>query len=240
MFNFLRDSTYGRRSTVNMIKKVFPKPNHEAAILDLGVGFGEDLKMAGTIAQTTKLYAIDYHDKNRKVLEANNMTMEVRDIEHDTLPYKDGSFDLVIINMVLEHVKEIFWIMHGVTRALKRDGHVLIGLPNLVSLANRSRLLFGIQPMCVDTRLSHVRGFTPQGVKSFMRIPDCYKLVDFQGTGMTPLPSILAKIPAKMFPTLATCIHFLYQRNADYCEGFLEHTDSEIFKVSNFKGAVDD
>jgi len=52
----------------------------------------------------------------------------VHNIEH-TLPFKDDDFDIVRMNMVLEHVDNILGVMDEVWRITKKKGNVIITVP---------------------------------------------------------------------------------------------------------------
>jgi SAM-dependent methyltransferase len=48
----------------------------------------------------------------------------------ETLPFRDASFDLVTMNMVLEHVREPQLLIREVTRVLRRGGTFVVHTPN--------------------------------------------------------------------------------------------------------------
>ena len=75
--------------------------------------------------------------------------MFVVDIERNSLPFANEPLQVILSNQTLEHVKEIFWIFHEVSRVLKTNGYLIIAVPNLASLHNRLLLLLGMQPSCL-------------------------------------------------------------------------------------------
>ena len=82
------------------------------------------------------------------------------DLEKDIFPYDNDFFDVIIVNQILEHTKELFWIFHEATRVLTVGGKLIIGVPNLASLHNRILLLTGQHPTPIKSSSPHVRGFT--------------------------------------------------------------------------------
>jgi len=43
-------------------------------------------------------------------------------IENESIPVSEGYFDIVIVNQIVEHMKEIFWIFGEISRVLKKGG----------------------------------------------------------------------------------------------------------------------
>jgi predicted SAM-dependent methyltransferase len=82
------------------------------------------------------------------------------DIERERFPFDDECMDVIIINQVMEHVKEVFWILHKVSRILKTRGHFIVGVPNLAFYVQRLLLLIGEQHSCIKNYSAHVRGYT--------------------------------------------------------------------------------
>ena len=102
-------------------------------------------------------------------------------LELDPLPFEDESIDVVMTNQVLEHVKEIFWILHQASRVLRVGGSMVIGVPNLASFHNRLLLLFGKQPTVIQNHSAHLRGYTRHDILRMfeMIFPGGYRLEDF-------------------------------------------------------------
>jgi predicted SAM-dependent methyltransferase len=79
------------------------------------------------------------------------------DIECDRFPFADETVDLVVANQILEHVNEIFWVLHECARVLRLGGILVIGVPNLASFHNRVLLAAGRQPTSLINASAHVR-----------------------------------------------------------------------------------
>lgn len=102
-------------------------------VVDLGAGSGRDLSIVRRIQPNARLIAIEGGIEYAKALQGKADEVAVANIERDRLPMEDNQVDLIIANQILEHTKEIFWIFHEVTRALKQGGHFLFGVPNICS-----------------------------------------------------------------------------------------------------------
>ncbi len=146
-------------------------------------------------------------------------------LELDPLPFEDGSIDVVLSNQVMEHVKEIFWILHQVTRSLRVGGYLILGVPNLASYHNRLLLLLGKQPTAIQNHSAHLRGYTRHDILRMfeMIFPGGYELVGFRGANFYPFPSFLAKPLAKILPNGAWGIFMLFKKKRVYNEEFLMH-----------------
>ncbi len=144
--------------------------------------------------------------------------------------------DAVILNQVLEHTKEIFWIAHEATRVLKPGGSLIVGVPNLASLHNRALLLLGRQPTSIKTLSAHVRGFTKGDVLAFLEgvFPGGYSLEGFGGSNFYPLPGVLARPMARMFPGMAWGIFFRLVKRRPYQGEFLRYLERHPLET-NFR-----
>jgi SAM-dependent methyltransferase len=97
---------------------------------------------------------------NPEYIAAARIRTERVDLEHDPLPFPDATFDVVVAQQVLEHLKNVHRALAEVSRVLARGGVLVVGAPNLASAHNRVLLAFGRQPTAIRTVSEHVRGFT--------------------------------------------------------------------------------
>jgi ubiquinone/menaquinone biosynthesis C-methylase UbiE len=87
------------------------------------------------------------------------------DLNRDSLPFTDATFDLIFAGEVIEHLVDTDFFLTELHRCLRPGGVVLITTPNLVSFENRLRILLGIYPIWVNYNLSgsgHIRAYTPR------------------------------------------------------------------------------
>ena len=69
-------------------------------------------------------------DADRGALEKHNLFTRRVEGNGETLPFGDGSFDLITANMVLEHVRDPASLFKEVARVLGPGGLFLIHTPN--------------------------------------------------------------------------------------------------------------
>jgi len=208
------------------------------AVLDIGAGSGIDLGLAQAAAPEAALHAIEVHPPHVRALRERGIAAHPLNIERDPLPFPDGSLDVVIANQVLEHTKEIFWILHEVTRCLRTGGHLILGVPNLASAHNRLLLLLGRQPTPIQSNSAHVRGFTRGDLLAFLQSghPDGYALTGFCGGNFYPFPPALARPLAAALPTLAWGIFLMLRKERDYKDGFLTYPVDRQLETNFYRG----
>lgn len=207
-------------------------------IADIGAGSGRDLQIAQTVFPHAKKIAIESYPENIALLREKVDQVVPVNIENESLPFVAESLDIVIANQVLEHTKEIFWIMHEITRCLKVGGHFIMGVPNVASLHNRLLLLFGQHPTQHKLYSAHVRPFSKSDTKKFMAIcfPDGYALEKFAGSQFYPFPAWLTRILCPLLPGMAFSIFFLFRKLKPYHTEFLDHPVKAKLETPFFLG----
>lgn len=205
---------YGR----HLIERFVVEAGPARTVVDLGAGQGADLGIARARLPGANLHAIECHGPNAAILADRGFVVHALDIERDRLPFEDGSVDLVIANQVLEHTKELFWIVHEVSRVLRDGGSFIVGVPNLASLHNRILLACGRQPTQIRSASAHVRGFTRPDVLDFFDtcFPGGYVVEGFGGGNFYPFPPPIARSLANVFPTMAWGIFFRLVKRLPY------------------------
>jgi SAM-dependent methyltransferase len=69
------------------------------------------------------------------------------DLEFDSFPYNDESFDWVLCCEVLEHMEiDPMFMLSEVNRILKPGGRMLLTTPNVVSSTGLHKMLLGLEP----------------------------------------------------------------------------------------------
>src|SRR5581483_3945405 len=137
-----RSLNYGRYCIREFLRKSVPYQS----VLDMGAGGGDDLALAKEIQGHAKLLGVEVHAPYAKKLTSKGVKVLRLNIEKDRLPLGDGKADVVIMNQILEHTKEVFWILHEVSRVLPVGGKLIMGVPNMAALHNRILLALGRQP----------------------------------------------------------------------------------------------
>jgi SAM-dependent methyltransferase len=226
---------YGRHHIFNFLQNAMPFET----VLDLGSGKGDDLDLAKSINLNASLHAIEGYPPYVEHLKSKNINVYNLDVERDKIPFENESVDVIIMNQIMEHVKDVYWIFHEVTRVLKVGGHFIVGVPNLASLHNRLLLAIGEQPTCIQNDSAHVRGYTK---KDFNKLADCgfkngYKLNNFGGSNFYPFPPIIAKPLAKLLPKMAWSIFMDWQKTIKYSDnGYLEYPQKNKLETKFYLG----
>lgn len=213
--------TYGE----HIIKRYLEQLSSVTQAADLGAGFGRDLNFVKDKFPEASLYAIECRPDYIANLEGQGIRTHPSNIEKDLLPFQDEGLDLIVCNQILEHTKELFWIMHEISRCLKVGGSLIIGVPNIASLHNRIGLLLGKHPTQSKACSAHVRCFSKNDFLLFLQ--ECfqggYSLKSFDGSQFYPFPSTISQPLARLFPGFSFSIFFLLQKTREYKKSFLEY-----------------
>ncbi|MCL4562776.1 MAG: methyltransferase domain-containing protein [Chloroflexi bacterium] len=212
------------------------------SVMDIGAGSGDDLKIALGVNPSAKAYAVEVNPVSAHSLAQHGVEVFNINIERQRIPLGDGTVDLVILNQVLEHIKDVYWVAHEISRLLPTGGKLIIGVPNLASLHNRLLLMFGRQPTSIKTNSAHVRGFTRGDLLQFFDeiFPGGYHLQGIRGANFYPFPPPVARLMAVAFPSLAWGMFLLLRKERDYHQEFLEAPIIEELETNFFVGRNED
>lgn len=142
---------------------------------------------------------IEIFDGPAKAAEARGVMVARIDLEMGKFPFEDDSFDIVVCNQVLEHLKNIWWTLSEIYRCLKPGGTLIVSVPNLASLHNRILLAFGAQPTSIRTQGPHVRGYTLREFTSLLELDGALRVERVRGVGFYPLPGTWANPLARLW-----------------------------------------
>ena len=228
--------SYGRhiieKWAVDRLSRAPGKP----AVLDIGCGKGDDLaRIREKIGPECQLFGVEGFDEYRQICLQKGITTVKLDIERETFPYPDEFFDVVIINQVLEHVKDVFYVVSEISRIVKKKGVVIIGVPNLATWHDRLILMLGRQPSGIKLPGPHVRGITMPALQEFMELDAYFTTVDNKGSGFYPFPAKIAMALARIFPNFATAIFGLFERT-DKSGAFIEVLHSRFYETNYYTG----
>lgn len=191
-----------------------------ATVLDLGPGSGDDLIICRNLFPAALLIGVESHEPYVNHLESLGIKVIKLDIEHSILPLEGGSVDVIILNQILEHTKEVFWVLHECSRVLKKGGTLIVGVPNLAAWHNRLILLLGVQPPAIASLSCHVRGFTGEDLAQLLQSGGL-NVERRLSAGFYPFPPLIARLLAKLLPNLGWSIHMLARKNTEYHDEFL-------------------
>lgn len=99
-------------------------PLEGAAMLDIGCGIGTYVRKLEELSD--RVYGIDVEAARVRQGERGALAVAVS----EQLPFARGSFDMVLLNEVIEHVSDDARTLHEACRVVRPGGHVVIYAPN--------------------------------------------------------------------------------------------------------------
>ncbi len=138
---------------------------------------------------------------------------------NETFPIMSEEFDLIIAGEVIEHIFDTDKFLSECFRILKRDGSIVITTPNLATLKDRVRFLFGKMPRQInphDKYLKlHIRPFTYVGLKRALNNSN-FKIKKLKSNYLVfPLPnegSFMVRFLGILFPKLSSSLIVLAEK----------------------------
>jgi len=115
--------------------------SEKSHVLDIGCGDGNVSSLYLTKGCTVT--GIDISEKALKYAAGQGIKILKYNINEIPLPIKNESFDIVIFSDVLEHVIDPFSLLVDTHRILKKNGKIIISVPNFARFSNRLRMLIG-------------------------------------------------------------------------------------------------
>lgn len=196
--------------------------------LDIGCGTGYFSNLIKKTFSDSEVYGLDISKKALSI--ARKQYPNIHFLEGDAelkLPFKDGSFDLVISGEHLEHLKDVDTYLLEIHRIMHSKGTLILTTPNLASWLNRALLLFGLQPFYLEPSLrqtlpilsyfgktfpddlnappsGHLRLYTLNMLKKLLSFYG-FSLVEargtsiLQGAGLKQLDQFFSNIPSLAF-----------------------------------------
>lgn len=186
--------------------------------LDVRPGDGALLAAVHRAVPGAELHALEAEPTRQPPLRALGASVFSAALERDALPFPDGSIDLVLLNHVLEHVRELFWVMHEVSRVLPVGGSLVILAPNLATLGNRLRLLLGHQPHTPGAG----RGFTRRGLVRLLQdaYPNGYRLAQVGGSRLRVVRTVSRELAVRLVKQREYRREFLEYPTHEHLSGF--------------------
>ncbi|WP_436344069.1 class I SAM-dependent methyltransferase [Natronorubrum sp. FCH18a] len=115
-------------------------------ILDVGCGDGELTMRIGKSCGAFDIFGVDISRGSVKSAQNRGVNAVLLDIDHEGLPFRDGTFDSIHSGEVFDYIKNDSHYFREIYRVLKPGGIFIISFPNLASLHNRVALLRGEMP----------------------------------------------------------------------------------------------
>jgi len=113
----------GQDRRLNLIRRYVPLEG--AVVLDIGCGIGTYVRRLRQVAR--RAYGIDIDaPRVRQGADTGSLAIAVS----EQLPFATASLDAVLLNEVIEHVRDDKQTLHEACRVVKPGGHVIIYAPN--------------------------------------------------------------------------------------------------------------
>ena len=100
---------------------------HFDSILEIGCGTGKNTVFLAQIGEN--VHAVDFSqgmmERAKEKVQAENVRFSMMDITHKW-NFEDGSFDLIVCNLVLEHIQDLAFIFAEAARTLEEKGRFFV------------------------------------------------------------------------------------------------------------------
>ncbi|MBI5289144.1 MAG: methyltransferase domain-containing protein [Chloroflexi bacterium] len=167
---------FGQDRRLDLIRRYAPLEG--ARILDIGCGLGVYVRKVREFSD--RVVGIDIDAKRLREGAKTTPALMLSVGEH--LPFRDGTFDVVVLNEVIEHVHDDRATMAEAFRAIRPGGHIVIYAPNRLypfethGIYLGKRFVFGNMPFVnwlpnpLRNRLvPHARAYTKRGIRNTYR-----------------------------------------------------------------------
>lgn len=174
-----KGNTYFNSARIEALKLVRNKNNR---ILDLGCGTGHTGKELKKLGLAKEVIGVELFEDAAKEAKSNLDRIIVGNIEEIELPFEKNSFDYILAMDILEHLYDPWRIISTTKKFLKKDGTLIVSIPNVQNWRLLRDLVFKGEWKYVDQGLldkTHIRFFTR---KSLLRL--------FSGAGFTSIEII--------------------------------------------------
>ncbi len=189
-------------------EKYLKSLNQGSIIADIGCGTGELLKVLKLYSDKMKKKFILYGvEKDRSMFKAIDKVKGINYYNEDLFIFlnkKNNFFDLIFLIDVLEHinVSKITQALKLIKKSLKKDGFLLIKIPNAESVLTSGYMRF-IDP-------THTFSFTKESLSTILK-NEGFKIVELRGQKFPNFWfSFLFKIPRFFIESFLKIILFFY------------------------------
>ena len=163
---------FGQDRRLNLIRQFAPLEG--ARILDIGCGLGVYVRKFREFSD--RVFGIDIDRK--RLVEGARSTPGLMLSASEMLPFRDAAFDVVVLNEVIEHVRDDRATLAEALRVVRPGGHIAIYAPNRLfpfethGIYVGNRFVFGNIPFVnwlpdpLRNRLvPHARAYTRRGMR---------------------------------------------------------------------------
>jgi SAM-dependent methyltransferase len=197
------------------IEQVLASVPAGGSLLDLGCDDGTSTLEFATAARASSAHGIEIVKERARLAAERGVDVRSADL-NGRFPFADETFDVVVSNMVIEHLTDTDAFVSETYRVLKPSGCAVTSTENLASWHNIASLLLGWQPFSLTnvSRLhlglgnplalhrgqrlplkswEHLRVFAYRGLRELFTVHG-FTVESVLGAGYYPLPRRLARL----------------------------------------------
>lgn len=171
-----RSSEVGFAPVGDVIKASLPFIVGGARVLDIGCQGGHQLALVRSrFDEAVGVDIADYSDMWRLFADTQFL---LHDCDAAPLPFPDAHFDTVIATNILEHVFDVFGLVHELHRLLRPGGTCVISVPNIAEIRRMKSLIKGQVPVTGGNEYpftpehgwdgQHLHYFTPSALSKLL------------------------------------------------------------------------
>ncbi|HEX3540136.1 MAG TPA: methyltransferase domain-containing protein [Acidimicrobiales bacterium] len=178
----------GRVAAVIRLLDAETRARPVARILDLGCGDAALTALVAARVPQATVVAVDWSSPCATAARGRGLPAVVAGVDERGLPFPAASFDIVLMNEVIEHLVDPDFALDEAHRVLGPDGCLLLSTPNLAAWFNRLLLLAGVQPVFSEVSRLGIFGRPGHVVVGHLRLFTARALVeDLQAHGFRPV-----------------------------------------------------
>jgi len=175
-YEYLPHIIHSLEKKLILMKRIFPELSFDKQIklLDVGCGIGFYVHAAKLLGFDS--YGIDIDKKSIEIAKGIGLKVELSDILD--LEFRNNYFDIIKMKQVLEHLPNPSHVLRKIYYLLKKDGVLIIDVPNQDGIIPRIKILIKIKPneygFVQPPR--HLFGYTKDSLKNILRIAGFKKI----------------------------------------------------------------
>ena len=176
----------GIKCKFDILKKNIGNKISFNSALDIGCSGNSFLYFLDNVKHNSFLDLADnplkqYLCNNNTMNEGKNQTFHPINGDICSLPYRDKSFDLVIILDVLEHIKEDIHAIEEINRILKANGYLIVTVPHKMKYYSKQDKLIGHYRRYNIKQLNDIlRKYNLKIVKTFGVYGQLFRITEIQ------------------------------------------------------------